>query len=142
MHCVKRIRIRSYSGPHFSRIFPHSDWIRRDTDQNNSDYGLLTLLYNHRLNSYWSIPLYIPSIKQLLIKQLLFMFDLDLMEVSIWECIAFTYTLEVQYIFPSRMEIFENMARLSCRLKDALSISCKCCYANFWQQIYVLQIFV
>ena len=22
-HCVKRIRIRSYSGPHISRIFPH-----------------------------------------------------------------------------------------------------------------------
>ena len=30
-HCVKRVRIRSYSGPHFPRIFPHSDWIRRDT---------------------------------------------------------------------------------------------------------------
>ena len=45
-----------YSGPYFSRIFPHSDWIRRDTvsvispnagkcgknaDQNNSKYGLL-----------------------------------------------------------------------------------------------------
>ena len=27
----KTVRIRSYSGPHFSRIFPHSDWIRRDT---------------------------------------------------------------------------------------------------------------
>ena len=25
----KTVRIRSYSGPHFSRIFPHSDWIRR-----------------------------------------------------------------------------------------------------------------
>ena len=54
--CVKRIRIRSYSGPDFSRIFPHSDWIRRDSpylsvfssnagkcwknaDQNNSKYG-------------------------------------------------------------------------------------------------------
>ena len=24
-HCVKSVRIRSYSGPHFSRIFPHSD---------------------------------------------------------------------------------------------------------------------
>ena len=52
----KRVRIRNYSGPHFSRIFPHSDWIRRDTeylsvfnlnagkcgenaDQNNSKYG-------------------------------------------------------------------------------------------------------
>ena len=56
-HDVKRVRIRRYSGLHFSRIFPHSDWIRRDTeyfsvfspnagksgknaDQNNSEYGL------------------------------------------------------------------------------------------------------
>ena len=56
-HDVKKIHIRSYSGPHFSHIFPHSDWIRRDTpylsvfspnsgkcgkngDQNNSEYGL------------------------------------------------------------------------------------------------------
>ena len=56
MHCVKRVRIRNYSGPHFFRIFPYSDWIRRDTtylvlfspnagewgkiaDQNNSEYG-------------------------------------------------------------------------------------------------------
>ena len=31
-HCVKSVRIRSYSGPHFSRIFSHSDWIRRDTE--------------------------------------------------------------------------------------------------------------
>ena len=30
-HGVKRVQIRSYSGPHFSRIFPHSDWILRDT---------------------------------------------------------------------------------------------------------------
>ena len=29
-HCVKRVRIRSYSGLHFSRIFPPSDWIRRN----------------------------------------------------------------------------------------------------------------
>ena len=28
---VKTVRIRSYSGPHFSRIFPHSNWIGRDT---------------------------------------------------------------------------------------------------------------
>ena len=27
----KRVCIWSYSGPHFSCIFPHSDWIRRDT---------------------------------------------------------------------------------------------------------------
>ena len=53
-HCVKRVRIRSYTGPHFPRIFLHSNCIRRDTeylsifstnvgksrknaDQNNSD---------------------------------------------------------------------------------------------------------
>ena len=32
-HCVKSFRIRSYSGPYFSRIF------RENTDQNNSQYG-------------------------------------------------------------------------------------------------------
>ena len=25
LHCVKSVRIRSYSGPHYSHIFPHSD---------------------------------------------------------------------------------------------------------------------
>ena len=63
MHCLKSVRIRSYSGPHFSCIFPHSDWIRtpyiarmrentdsvfspnagkcrKNADQNNSEYGL------------------------------------------------------------------------------------------------------
>ena len=48
-HDVKRVRIRSYSGPHFSCIFPHSDWIRvfspnagkcgKNADQNNLEYG-------------------------------------------------------------------------------------------------------
>ena len=53
---IRSFRIRSYSGPYFSRIFLHSDWIRRDTeylpvfspnalkcgknaDQNNSESG-------------------------------------------------------------------------------------------------------
>ena len=31
-HCVKSVRIRSYSGPQFPRIFPHTDWRRRDTE--------------------------------------------------------------------------------------------------------------
>ena len=61
---VKRFRIRSYSGPHFSRNFPHSDWIWRDTpylsvfgpnarksgknvDQNNSEYGLFSRSAKH-----------------------------------------------------------------------------------------------
>ena len=56
LDCGKNVRIQSYSGPHFSRIFRHSDWIRKDTpylsvfspnaakcgenaDQNNSKYG-------------------------------------------------------------------------------------------------------
>ena len=56
LHCVKSVCIWSYSGMHFSRIFPHLDWIRKDTeylsvfsqnagkcgknaDQNNSEYG-------------------------------------------------------------------------------------------------------
>ena len=55
-NCVKSLCIRSYSVRHFSRIFPHSDWIRRDAeyhsvfssnagkcgknvDQNNSECG-------------------------------------------------------------------------------------------------------
>ena len=45
-HCVKIARIRSYSGPHFSRIFPHSD-------QNNSEYG-------HFLCSETSFPIIQP----------------------------------------------------------------------------------
>ena len=32
IHCVKSVRIQSYSGPYFSRIFQHSDWIRRDRE--------------------------------------------------------------------------------------------------------------
>ena len=32
MHCVKSVRIRSYSGP-------YSVWMRKNTDQNNSEYG-------------------------------------------------------------------------------------------------------
>ena len=32
LHCVKSVRIRSYSGPNYSHIFPHSDWILRDTE--------------------------------------------------------------------------------------------------------------
>ena len=31
-HCVKSVHIRSHSGPRFSRIFPHLDWIRSDTE--------------------------------------------------------------------------------------------------------------
>ena len=30
-HWVKNVRIRRYPGPHFSRIFPQSNWMRKDT---------------------------------------------------------------------------------------------------------------
>ena len=62
---MKSLRIRSYFGPHFFRIFPHSDRIQRDTpylsvfssnagkcgknaDQNNSEYGLFLHSGNRR----------------------------------------------------------------------------------------------
>ena len=47
-HCVKSVRIRSYSGPHFPAfglnterygISPHSVRMRENADQNNSEYG-------------------------------------------------------------------------------------------------------
>ena len=73
LHFVKRVRIRSYFDLHFSRIFPHSDWIRRDTylsvfspnagkcgknvDQSNSEYGhfLRSGLGEHLLSINWTI---------------------------------------------------------------------------------------
>ena len=46
-HCVKSVRIWSYSGPHFSRIFPCASLhiqsecgkMQENGDQNNSEYG-------------------------------------------------------------------------------------------------------
>ena len=42
-HCVKCVRIRSYSGPHFPafglNISPYSVRMRENADQNNSAYG-------------------------------------------------------------------------------------------------------
>ena len=40
-HCVKRVRIRSYSSPHFSSVFsPNAGKWGINADQNNSEYGL------------------------------------------------------------------------------------------------------
>ena len=67
-HCVKSVRIRSYSGSHFSRIFLHSDLIQRDTppylsvfspnagknsNQNKSEYAhfLRSLYYSDTMIS-------------------------------------------------------------------------------------------
>ena len=53
VHCVKRVRIWSYSGPHFShisrnsteygeiRITLNAGECEENADQNNSEYGLL-----------------------------------------------------------------------------------------------------
>ena len=42
--CLICVRIRKFSSPHFSRILPHSNWIRKDTrknaDKNNTEYRL------------------------------------------------------------------------------------------------------
>ena len=68
--CVKGVHTRSYSGPHFSRIFPHSDWIRIDTlriqsnagkcgknaDQNNSKYGHFLRSVSGSLKIILSVP--------------------------------------------------------------------------------------
>ena len=81
---LKRVRIRSYPGPHFCCIFLHSDWIRRDTpyisvfspnaeewrknaDQNNSEYWLFlssatldgsVILRNRKLLFCWRPPIF------------------------------------------------------------------------------------
>ena len=38
-HCVKNVRIRSYSGPHFSAFGLNTERYGVDADQNNSEYG-------------------------------------------------------------------------------------------------------
>ena len=38
----KKFRIRSYSGPYFPAFFPYSVWMRKNTDQNNSEYELFS----------------------------------------------------------------------------------------------------
>ena len=55
-HCVKNVRIRYYSGLHFSRIFPHSEWIRRDAE---SFYGFF-LRSEIKINTYtgWKVSKY------------------------------------------------------------------------------------
>ena len=58
LHCVKSVRIRSYSGQHLSRIFQHSDVEKcaKNADQNNSEYGLFLRSALYKLMStYWEI---------------------------------------------------------------------------------------
>ena len=46
LHCVKCVRIRSYSGPHFSAFGLNTERysvrMRENADQNNSEYGHFT----------------------------------------------------------------------------------------------------
>ena len=59
VYYVKSIRVRSYSGPHFSRIFPHSDWIwvqmqenaGKMRNHNNSEYE--HFLRSDGLKKHW-----------------------------------------------------------------------------------------
>ena len=37
-HCVKSVRIRNYSGPHFPAFGLYSVCMRENADQNNSEY--------------------------------------------------------------------------------------------------------
>ena len=82
MDCVKRVRIRSYSGPYFSRIFPHSDWIRkmrtRITPNTDSFYALVfswrlfiwlfkVLEWNNHIKGLWLLNC--DSIKAFIIKR-------------------------------------------------------------------------
>ena len=55
-HLVKSARVRSYSGLHFFRIFPHSDWIRSSfKDWNNISYFLKVNNKDFKWNFNWMI---------------------------------------------------------------------------------------
>ena len=52
----KRVRNRSYSGPHFSRVFPHSDWIRRDTSiRMRENPGKMRTRITPNTNSFYAV---------------------------------------------------------------------------------------
>ena len=51
-HCVKSVRILSYSGPHFSRIFPYSDWLRKI----RSNMGKIRTRITPDMDIFYAIP--------------------------------------------------------------------------------------
>ena len=62
MHCVKRVRIQSYSGSHF-RIWSISSYsvrIRKNADQNNSKYGH----FSHSDNLFLSYAVTLTSLRR------------------------------------------------------------------------------
>ena len=85
LHCVKRIRIGDYSGPYFSRIFPHSDFVSlriqsecgKNADQNNCKYGNFYAVPLHKRNpkalktiTELSVFCQISSMRSLYLKQI------------------------------------------------------------------------
>ena len=91
-HCIKSVRIRCYFGPHFSRIFSHSDRIRRDTlylsafspnagrcrknaDQNNSKYGHILRSWRCKLRPDFSKKFVESISKFILIKRVNFIYN-------------------------------------------------------------------
>ena len=58
-HCVKSVRIRSYSGLHFSCIFPHSDWVRRDNPYLSvfsPNAGKMRTTITPNTNTFYAVP--------------------------------------------------------------------------------------
>ena len=59
-HCVKSVRIRSYSGPYFPALGLNTDRyevcddvrIRENTDQNNSEYKHFSRSDNHNVDGH------------------------------------------------------------------------------------------
>ena len=61
-HCVKSVWIRSYSGLHFSCIFPHSDWVRRDNpylsvfSPMRKNAGKMRTTITPNTNTFYAVP--------------------------------------------------------------------------------------
>ena len=58
LHCVKSVRIRSYSGPYFHAFGLITGRMRENTDQNNSEYGH----FSHSVNDSNLIQLLVNSV--------------------------------------------------------------------------------
>ena len=111
----RSVRIRRFSGPYFSRIFLHLEWIRRDTpylsvlspsaekcvknaDHNNSEYGLFLRSENLKgtENECFSIKIYPKSLVYLGLSQTFTMelfvksFCKTLLSTSVYANVFFT----------------------------------------------------
>ena len=75
-HYVKRVCIRSYSGPHFSTHFP-AFGLNMERYQNNSEYGLFEyersekmFIYIHESHQYLSWKIFVESQSTLIILEI------------------------------------------------------------------------